>query len=543
MMFNYIKDKSIAAYKYTKDKSEEAYKYIKDKVEVGYAYLVDKNARWRKYYKDIRSYFSLRFLLDSLTPSDILDVVKKITKKKDEEQVFKFVLGCSIVTGCLVGIPGDIGAGLIVAQAVEFAMAVQIARLVGLDFSEDSVFKLLGAVGITTAAILIFFEKVLQVIFKFIAQLPIAAPASFVSTSVTTMFLGMFCYLSFTEIKNSGKKSLSPMAILRICKNAYKFTYKISKSMMSLLFKDMPDLFKQIKANVKLWMNADLDFKKKIKGEIFFAGSMAYLLDGKSSNLQGPLSEMWLESWRMSFTNKLAPDASIDDIRILAESYSPNQMPGVENLVQSKFYEILESTYENMDGDKWSAKLFTDPNHPATDVRFYNTETQQTYEVNYKLTDDTNYIEHHLAKYPDTPVITSPEVAEKMNNPLVSGGKYHPDEVIKLSDKNFNALLNSEHDLYLQEGAAAAGLIVLSLHLFPFFVAYQKGKINKNQFETAVKKFVPEVTSKTLNRIIMLTLMGPIFGWFLLASFILKLSTHESDRTENVKHLVYKPLV
>jgi len=46
-----------------------------------------------------------------------------------------------------------------------------------------------------------------------------------------------------------------------------------------------------------------------------------------------------------------------------------------------------------------------------------------------------------------------------------------------------------------------------------------------------------------LNRIIMLTLMGPIFGWFLLASFILKVSTHESDRTENVKQLVYKPLV
>ena len=54
-----------------------------------------------------------------------------------------------------------------------------------------------------------------------------------------------------------------------------------------------------------------------------------------------------------------------------------------------------------MDGDNWSAKLFTDPSHPATDVRFYNSETKQTYEVNYKLTDDTEYIEHHLEKYPD----------------------------------------------------------------------------------------------------------------------------------------------
>ena len=531
-MFNYIKDKSIAAYKYTKDK-----------VESGFSYLQDKKAKWRKYYKEIKSYYSLRFLLDCITPSDVFVVIKNLTKKKDEEQIFKFVLGCSLVTGCLVAIPGDIGVGLLVAQAVEFAMAAQIARLVGLDYSEDSVFKLLGAVGITTAAILVFFEKVLHIFFKLIAQTGIAAPISFFATSITTIFLGMFCYLSFSEIKNSGKKKLGVISIIRISNNAFKFTYKISKSMKDLLFKDMPDLFNQIKANVKLWMNADLDFKKKIKGEIFFAGSMAYLLDGKSSNLQGPLSEMWLESWRMSFTNKLAPDASIDDIRILAESYSPNQMPGVENLVQSKFYEILESTYENMDADKWSAKLFTDPNHPATDVRFYNSETQQTYEVNYKLTDDTNYIEHHLAKYPDTPVITSPEVAEKMNNPLVSGGEYHPEEVIKLSDKNFKSLLDSEHDLYLQEGAAAAGLIVLSLHLFPFFVTYAKGNIDRNQFETAVKKFVPEVTSKTLNRIIMLTLMGPIFGWFLLASFILKVSTHESDRTENIKQLVYKPLV
>ena len=70
-----------------------------------------------------------------------------MTKKKDEEQVFKFVLGCSLVTGCLVGIPGDIGVGLFVAQAVEFAMAMQIARLVGLDYSEDNIFKIMNSSG------------------------------------------------------------------------------------------------------------------------------------------------------------------------------------------------------------------------------------------------------------------------------------------------------------------------------------------------------------------------------------------------------------
>ena len=146
-MIKNIKDKLDSFFKYTKVKSEEIYKIIKEKIESGYTYLLDKNARWNNYYKSIKSYYSLRFLIDSLIPSDVLDKVKKVTKKRDEEQVFKFVLGCSLVTGCLVGIPGDIGVGLFVAQAVEFTMAVQIAGLGGLIFLMTT-FKLLGAAGI-----------------------------------------------------------------------------------------------------------------------------------------------------------------------------------------------------------------------------------------------------------------------------------------------------------------------------------------------------------------------------------------------------------
>ena len=67
--------------------------------------------------------------------------------------------------------------------------------------------------------------------------------------------------------------------------------------------------------------------------------------------------------------------------------------------------------------------------------------------------------------------------------------------------------------------------------------------IDKEQFMIAVKRFVPDVTSRTLNRIIMLTLMGPIFGWFLLSSFLLNVSTHENDNQKDIKQLFYKPLV
>ena len=68
--------------KFLKDISVATYNYVTEKTKNGYAYLVDKNARWRSYYKEIKSYFSPRFLVDAITPSDILDTVKKVTKKK-----------------------------------------------------------------------------------------------------------------------------------------------------------------------------------------------------------------------------------------------------------------------------------------------------------------------------------------------------------------------------------------------------------------------------------------------------------------------------
>ena len=72
------------------DKSMKAYDYVKGKVKAGYTYLVDKKARWRKYYNEIKSYFSPRFLVDAITPSDILDTVKKVTKKKMKNKMLFF---------------------------------------------------------------------------------------------------------------------------------------------------------------------------------------------------------------------------------------------------------------------------------------------------------------------------------------------------------------------------------------------------------------------------------------------------------------------
>ena len=65
-------------------------------------------------------------------PKDIFGFVKSLKIKETEEQVFRFILACSVFNAVLVGMPDGVGALLLVAQAVEVVMAFRIAQLVGL---------------------------------------------------------------------------------------------------------------------------------------------------------------------------------------------------------------------------------------------------------------------------------------------------------------------------------------------------------------------------------------------------------------------------
>ncbi len=50
----------------------------------------------------------------------------------------------------------------------------------------------------------------------------------------------------------------------------------------------------------------------------------------------------------------------------LANRYSSIEIENIRQNVDSKFYEILETTHENADGDVWSAELMESQSHPVT---------------------------------------------------------------------------------------------------------------------------------------------------------------------------------
>jgi len=492
--------------------------------------------------------FRPRFLYELIIPNDIVSIVEKISiSKKHDEAVFRFIIAASVFIGVLVGLPGTLGWGLIAAQAVELVMALYIARMVGLikpekfDFSDPSLIpeflKLIIATGITSVVIFGgIFKFVLNSVWNVMGNIPIVGAASAAAAIVTTLFYGLFLYLFFLEIRDfKPNETLSLRAIPRILSRSFTYTRKISKSLGQLIFRDTPKLFKEVSNNIQDAWNGVFTVRARIKGEIFLAGSLAYLLQGNHHGLEGPFGQLWLQAWREAFPSKLASNADSEEIRTMALNYEADELQRVQQNVTSKFYEIVETKHENADGDVWSAKLLESQNHPVSDARFFNSETGQEYEINYKFTENKHYIESHIQDHPEVPVVAPPEVAEKINSPLVIGGQFSHEEISEISEHNFDVLLEKSHEIYLQEGAGAAGIATLGFHMLPYLVAYKRGNITLKQLQLALKTFAPTITGRSLNRIAMLTLLGPVYGMFLVASFGMKASLYGYDDIEENK--------
>ena len=184
-----------------------------------------------------------------------------------------------------------------------------------------------------------------------------------------------------------------------------------------------------------------------IKGDVFFALCLARLLENKCGTFNGPFGAMYLDAWRKSYTQKLGPDATCEDIAKFAQSHSTDQMEGLQKPVKGKLFEIMESQHENADGDEWTTEIHESPNHPMVDLKWTNNISGKSYGVQYKASSNINYIEGTIERYPDTPIIVPKGVAEKVNHPMVSDGVYGPETLKEINEENFNKKLTRKEVL------------------------------------------------------------------------------------------------
>ena len=182
--------------------------------------------------------------------------------------------------------------------------------------------------------------------------------------------------------------------------------------------------------------------------------------------------------------------------------------------------EIPNPDQENADGDEWSAELSDVQNTEGHDAILRSRITGETVKINYKYTSDKNYIERHIQEHPDIPVIAPKEIQDKVNSPFVS--HVDTETVERVTSENYEKLLNQYSNIELATGATAVGVASYAVRLFPFLVAYYRDKITKEELGIAIKKFFPDITSRTINRIGMLTFFGPLYGLFILSSFAMR---------------------
>jgi len=322
---------------------------------------------------------------------------------------------------------------------------------------------------------------------------------------------------------------------LAISYRAVKHTYNLAKSQLNVIG-DVGSKIKNLSKSIWAIINFKSNHEQLIKGDLLFALCLARLLENKEEAFNDYFGSKYLDAWRMSYTKQLGTEATFEDISRFAQSYSTEQLDGLQKPVKGKLFEILENAHENNDGDQYQSEIFETPNHPMVDIKISDAMTGKSYGIQLKASENINYIEETLRKYPDTPIIVPKGVAEKVNHPLVMDGNYTMDKINEINDSNFEKILDVQHGEFLAKGGLDAGILILAINIMPFIYARQQKQINNDQFAVALKKFIPNITAKTIHRVTLLSLIGPLYAFFLISKSIGKTLLEGIDDEDEIKN-------
>ncbi|MCK5691010.1 hypothetical protein KAI87_17135 [Myxococcota bacterium] len=119
-----------------------------------------------------------------------------------------------------------------------------------------------------------------------------------------------------------------------------------------------------------------------------------------------------LEALRRS-THALESDASMQELSTYVQGLNAGELEGVANNIKGIAHEIAFVRAENSDGDSVQAELFEDTYHPGSDVILRDSQTGEVLEVQLKATHSSSYASEALERYPDVPVYTTSELADR----------------------------------------------------------------------------------------------------------------------------------
>jgi hypothetical protein len=464
----------------------------------------------------------VKALFENYTLSDfIFEPFKEVfdtPAKTIDKDIYSVITKVAIINAVLAGLPGKMGVGVYVVMAMEGWMAFCIAKHVELPVKKPSdIWKYFGLLAASAGFILYGFRTILGFAFSLFSVVPGINPLILAEILVTDL-VGVLFWIGFIEAKETGSFIIPKRMILKAgttTRGLFKHQLNILKNVLSP--KNIKTVAERIWGYFKGEFPVDM---KTINGETFATGAMAYLMAGQYEKLEGPLGDTFLEAIRLRWSAQFSPDATVEDIATRFREYDTDQLEGAINTIKGKMFEIMVTKQENLDGDQWQARMHTDESFPGSDIVFTNEETSEQIEVSLKAVsqDNTEIIERALVKYPDKPIMTTDEVAELyQDNNMVFGSGLQNEELHDITEKNIDELLAGikpldEHQVVI--GGVVVGTVAA---LWPFVVAYLRGRISKNKLEKVFEQTLGKSGVALASRLSYAIVFGPLFAWYLLA--------------------------
>lgn len=220
---------------------------------------------------------------------------------------------------------------------------------------------------------------------------------------------------------------------------------------------------------------------KKNIDKTLVLGALAKITFGNLENLNAD-DELVLQALRRAVPH--TQTMSLEDIQEYLHDLDEDQLVGLANNVKGVLHEIQFVKIENEDGDEVTAALFTDTNHPDTDVILTNEQTGETIAVQLKATDSESYVNDWIVNHEEGEILVTEEIAEKMglesteisNEGLTADVSEFVEKMIELDDND------SLWDYF--PGLPAISIAIAGYYLFK---EYKQGNIS---FSTLKNKFI-----------------------------------------------------
>jgi hypothetical protein len=354
-----------------------------------------------------------------------------------------------------------------------------------------------------------------------------------------TNFIGLMFYAAWQEAKLNNSFTVPKRALKSIwdeTKSLYTYQTNILKRNLS------PSNLKAMGLRLSAWIKGEVPARNDhLRGELFSTLAMGWLLAGQYDRLQGPLGQEFIHSIKDRYPK--LEDASLNEISEFMGQYEPDQIIGVINLIKGKLFERIVTNAENDDNDSWQAFMHDDESYPGSDILLTNDETGETVELSLKATENPQYIENALLRYPDLPILTTDEVKEYFeDNPMIMASGYQHSDLHQVTQENFDFMLNklTPADAIEVAGAGVAAATIMSL--WPFVMAYFQKRINQDQLQQACERVLGDSGVALASRLSYAVILGPVFAWYLLARGVIGI-TKFAENTEAKSYKVsYTPM-